>query len=70
MAVHRMRTEHVRCPELAALSVYARCNLAEDGPLQHGEAWPDVPLVTLDGKPTTLGALAAPLTVVCSGSYT
>lgn len=69
-AVHRMRTAHVDKPELAGLSVYARANLAGDGPLAVGAQWPDVPLRRLDGTKTSLRAECKELTVIAAGSWT
>jgi len=69
-AVRRMQTAHVRAPAPAELSVYARENLAQDGVLQPGQPWPDVPFVGLDGKPTRLQDWCGDLTVVCAGSWT
>lgn len=69
-AVQRMRTAHTASPELARLSVYARANLAEDGTLQTGNRWPDVPLWTLEGTAIALSACCGDLTVVCAGSWT
>lgn len=69
-AVHAMRTAHVRRPELAALSVYARCNLAEEGALAAGGACPDVPLFTLAGERRELRRWLGPTTVVAAGSWT
>ena len=69
-AVRRMQTAHTTAPELAKLSVYARANLAENGLLQPGQLWPDVPLVGLDGQKTSLKDWCGDLTVVCAGSWT
>lgn len=69
-AVRRMQTAHVAAPDLAKLSVYARANLAEDGALQCGQPWPDVPLVGLDGRASMLREWCGDLTVVCAGSWT
>jgi len=65
-----MRTAHVAHPELKELSVYARCNLAEDGSLKVGDEWPNVNLWTLGGKQKGLKEMAGDLTVICSGSWT
>ena len=65
-----MQTAHTTAPELAKLSVYARANLAENGLLQTGQLWPDVPLVGLDGQRTSLKDWCGDLTVVCAGSWT
>jgi hypothetical protein len=69
-AVRRMPTAHMAAPDLAKLSVYARSNLAEDGGLQPGQPWPDVPLVGLDGQASMLREWCGDLTVVCAGSWT
>lgn len=69
-AVHRMRTAHVSNPKLANLSVHARANLAVEGSLQPGDQWPDLPLWSLDGTPTSLQDWCGSLTVICAGSWT
>lgn len=70
LAVHAMRTAHVANPSLAHLSVYSRVNIAEEGSLQVGCQWPNVPVVSLDGSLSNLKDYCKPLTVVCAGSWT
>lgn len=69
-AVQHMRTAHTAIPKLTNLSVYARANLAEDGTLQSGDQWPNVPLWTLEGDMVSLNAWCGDLTIVCAGSWT
>eukprot|EP00438_Fugacium_kawagutii_P010133 Skav212090 [mRNA] locus=scaffold4509:37891:38649:+ [translate_table: standard] len=63
-AVRRMQTAHTTVPEFVKLSVYARANLAEVGTLQPGQAFPNVPLVGLDGNESMLTDWCGDLTVV------
>lgn len=69
-AVHQMRVAHISDPSLAQYSVYARHNLAEDGALRDGQAWPDVRLFALDGSNSPLSVWCGKLTVICAGSWT
>lgn len=69
-AVHRMRTAHVSQPHLAQVSVYARANLAEDGNLQPGQRWPNVPLWSLNKTVRRLHDWTGEMTVICAGSWT
>lgn len=68
-AVQRMRTAHAKSSQFGTLSVYARANLAENGSLEPGSKWPNVPLRSLDGVAACLADYCAPLTVICAGSW-
>lgn len=57
-------------PELSSIPLYVRHNRARDGDLKEGEMVPDVPVVQLDNKETTLyNNLKNQPTVLISGSY-
>jgi len=49
-ALAEMRGAHIRHPELAQLSVWARNNIARDGTLSEGDEVPDVTLFGYGGS--------------------
>jgi len=72
-ALFQLRPATNTFPELRSIPLYVRFNRARDGDLKSGDEAPDVALVTLDNKETSLLSLNQSLDVplvVCAGSIT
>jgi hypothetical protein len=67
-ALRALRAATHTFPALASIPLYVRHQRARAGELAPGDAPPEVPLLTLDGAPTTLLTHAAALRAPPAGS--